>query len=109
MKRLVLLGLACAVPAFAQAPPQSNAPMRPPEQSSPGPCASTTIGQGDIIDPKRQPARDNTLSDKLAASNGVICPPPVDPAMKQPTPRGGPMPIIPPPGSPGGDPNTQPK
>ena len=111
MKRLMLLGLAYALaaPAVAQAPPQTNVPVKPPEQSSPGPCASTTIGQGDIIDPKKQPAQNKTLSDKLTASNGVICPPPVDPAMTQPTPPGGPMPVIPPPGSPGGDPNTQPK
>jgi hypothetical protein len=111
MKRLMLLGLACslATPIVAQAPPQTNVPVKSPEQSSPGPCASTTIGQGDIIDPKKHPARDNTLSDKLAASNGVICPPRVDPAIRQPTPPGGSMPVIPPPGSPGGDPHTQPK
>ena len=112
MKRLVLLGLACVVatPAFAQAPPHTNMPVTPREQSSPGPCANSTIGQGnDIVDTKKQPAQDKTLSDKLAASNGVICPPPVDPAMKQPTPPGGTMPVIPPPGSPGGDPHTQPK
>ncbi|HEX3937225.1 MAG TPA: hypothetical protein VHX43_06940 [Xanthobacteraceae bacterium] len=49
------------------------------------------------------------LSDKLAQSGGVICPPNVDPAMKAPTPKGGTMPVIPPPGSPGGNPNIQPK
>ena len=50
-----------------------------------------------------------TLSDKLAQSNGVICPPNVDPAIKAPTPNAGKMPVIPPPGSPGGNPNLQPK
>ncbi|HTV26594.1 MAG TPA: hypothetical protein VMF32_02310 [Xanthobacteraceae bacterium] len=49
------------------------------------------------------------LSDKLAKSGGVICPPNVDPDMKAPTPKGGTMPVIPPPGSPGGNPNVQPK
>ncbi|MFY9695222.1 MAG: hypothetical protein WA776_03855 [Xanthobacteraceae bacterium] len=49
------------------------------------------------------------LSDKLAKSNGVICPPNVDPAIKAPTPNAGKMPVIPPPGSPGGNPNVQPK
>jgi hypothetical protein len=50
-----------------------------------------------------------SLSDKLAQSNGVICPPKVDRAIKAPTPNAGKMPVIPPPGSPGGNPNVQPK
>jgi hypothetical protein len=53
----------------------------------------------------------SNLSDKLARSGGVICPPQqVDPDMKAPTPPGGgTMPVIPPPGSPGGDQSVQPK
>jgi hypothetical protein len=51
-----------------------------------------------------------TLSDKLNASNGVICPPPdLDPALKKPAPATGDTPVIPPPGSPGGNPSVQPK
>jgi hypothetical protein len=50
-----------------------------------------------------------TLSDKLDQGGGVICPPNVDPGMKAPTPEAGKMPVIPPPGSPGGDPKVQPK
>jgi hypothetical protein len=49
------------------------------------------------------------LSNKLGQSNGVICPPDVDQGMKAPTPNTGKMPVIPPPGSPGGDQNVQPK
>jgi hypothetical protein len=50
------------------------------------------------------------LSDKLARTGGVICPPNVDPEIKAPTPQSGnKMPVIPPPGSPGGDPSVQPK
>jgi len=50
------------------------------------------------------------LSDKLARTGGVICPPNVDPEIKAPTPQSGnKMPVIPPPGSPGGDPSIQPK
>jgi hypothetical protein len=49
------------------------------------------------------------LSDKLARTDGVICPPNVDPEIKAPTPQGGKMPVIPPPGSPGGDQSIQPK
>jgi hypothetical protein len=56
---------------------------------------------------------DNTahknLSDRLARSNGVICPPNIDPGIKAPAPNAGRMPVIPPPGSPGGNPNIQPK
>ena len=50
-----------------------------------------------------------TLSDKLDQGGGVICPPDVDPGMKAPTPEAGKTPVIPPPGSPGGDPKVQPK
>jgi hypothetical protein len=49
------------------------------------------------------------LSDKLSQTNGVICPPNVDPDIKAPTPDAGKMPVIPPPGSPGGNPTVQPK
>jgi len=57
---------------------------------------------------ERQQANQN-LSNKLSDSGGVICPPDVDPAMKAPTPKAGNTPVIPPPGSPGGNPNIQPK
>jgi len=50
-----------------------------------------------------------TLSQKLDQGSCVICPPDVDPAIKAPTPDAGKTPVIPPPGSPGGDPKVQPK
>ncbi len=49
------------------------------------------------------------LSDKLAQARGVICPPGVDPQMTQPPPAGGAITVVPPPGTPGGNPNVQPK
>lgn len=50
------------------------------------------------------------LSDKLAQSKGVICPPAgVDPEMQVAPPSGGRLKVIPPPGTPGGNPNVQPK
>jgi hypothetical protein len=56
------------------------------------------------------PGSSGNLSDQLAQSNGVICPPSgVDPKMTAPPPGGGATPVIPPPGAPGGDPNTIPK
>ena len=49
------------------------------------------------------------LSDKLARTDGVLCPPNVDPEIRAPVPGGGKTPVIPPPGSPGGDQSIQPK
>src|SRR6267378_101394 len=50
------------------------------------------------------------LGDKLARSDGVLCPPAgVDPEIRAPTPETGNTPVIPPPGSPGGDPTVRPK
>jgi hypothetical protein len=52
-----------------------------------------------------------SLSEKLDRSNGVIKPrDDIDPGIAKPTPpAGSATPVIPPPGSPGGDPNVQPK
>jgi hypothetical protein len=50
-----------------------------------------------------------SLSDKLARTEGVLCPPNVDPEIRAPTPDVGTMPIIPPPGTPGGDQTVRPK
>jgi hypothetical protein len=56
-----------------------------------------------------QERSNGTLSSQLDKSNGVMCPPDVDPAMKAPTPKTGDTSVIPPPGTPGGDPSVQPK
>jgi hypothetical protein len=97
----------------AQAPPAPATPMAEtaaPEPQRPADCSSmkprgpnasegTTVGQAN-----------EALGDKLAKSNGVLCPPSgVDPEMRAPTPETGNTPVIPPPGSPGGNPNVQPK
>jgi hypothetical protein len=51
-----------------------------------------------------------SLSDKLAESKGVICPPSgVDRQMQVAPPNGGRLKVIPPPGTPGGDQSVQPK
>lgn len=97
----------------AQSPPTPKTPVAPKvEQLDPNACtdrgAHSTVGEGgDFV--VRKP-NDRTLSDHLARADGVICPPPhLDPEIKAPTPPGGPMPVIPPPGSPGGDPTVRPK
>jgi hypothetical protein len=75
---------------------------------------TTALAQAQTVDPKAcsdsaKNSLNQTLSDKLDRTNGVICPPDVDPGIKAPTPNAGKTPVIPPPGSPGGDPNIQPK
>ena len=97
--------------AGAQAPPRAKMQVAPKaEQVDPKACGQgrATVGQGGGLDIQKQPG--TTLSDKLAQSNGVICPPAgVDSEIREPAPPGGAMPVIPPPGSPGGNPNVQPK
>lgn len=63
-----------------------------------------------------QPPGAGSLSDQLNRSKGVITPPAAvsnaDPGIVKPPPDTGTtttMPVIPPPGTPGGDPNVQPK
>ena len=99
--------------ALAQAPPAPAPPIAPKtEQLDPKACApsdtQTTVGQGNDL--QMQQKSGANLSDKLARSDGVICPPGrVDSEIHAPTPPGGTMPVIPPPGSPGGDPSLKPK
>lgn len=49
------------------------------------------------------------LSQQLNQSNGVVCPPDVDPGGVKTPPAASSTPVIKPPGSPGGNPNVQPK
>ncbi|WP_426440257.1 hypothetical protein [Bradyrhizobium genosp. P] len=93
-----------ATPPAQTAPPSPSraancAPMQQP--SHPGVAAPEGTTTGQRIEP---------LGDKLAKSDGVLCPPAgVDPEMRAPTPESGNTPVIPPPGSPGGDPSIRPK
>jgi hypothetical protein len=81
-----------------------------PSAIDPKGCAPSEQMQTDGKAPKAPDGKTGeALSDKLARTDGVICPPNVDPEIKAPTPEGGKMPVIPPPGSPGGDQNVQPK
>jgi hypothetical protein len=102
--------------AVAQAPP---APATPPAQTAPpaparatncapmqqSPHPGTAVPEGTTTGQRAEP-----LGDKLARSDGVLCPPAgVDPEIRAPTPDTGNTPVIPPPGSPGGDPAIRPK
>ena len=85
--------------AMAQSPAPDHKACNPGErlqQTDSGPKApASTTGEN--------------LSEKLARTDGVICPPNTDPDIKAPTPEAGRTPVIPPPGSPGGDPTVRPK
>ncbi len=115
---LFLLGvlMAASGAASAQAPP---VPATPPAQTAPPasarandctpmrpiPPRGTVAPEGSTTGQRAEP-----LGDKLARSDGVLCPPSgVDPDIHAPTPETGNTPVIPPPGSPGGDPNVRPK
>ena len=87
---------ACEPGATSRVDPPST---KPPGTTDPGKNNPSTTGSG----------QNENLSDTLARSDGVLCPPSVDPGIHMPPPGGGKTPVIPPPGSPGGDPNIQPK
>jgi hypothetical protein len=112
---LVIAGSSAAI---AQAPPT---PVTPPAQTVPpataranANCAPThTTAQGNIAPSGTTTGQgQETLGDRLAKSDGVLCPPTgVDPEIHAPTPDAGDSntPVIPPPGSPGGDPSVRSK
>jgi len=120
---IILTAIVCATAAMstrvlAHAAP---APATPQAQTAPSNLDRTTNGcaptqvspqEGRVLPSNPQGEAAKPLGDTLAQSDGVLCPPPgVDPEMHAPTPNppSGSMPVIPPPGSPGGDPNVRPK
>lgn len=113
----ILLFTMLAAPALAQAPKQPEAvnpaPAAPADPRACAPGERATVGTGAAPQTPQTPIgvapRDN-LSDKLARTDGVICPPEnVDPEIRAPAPGGGALQVIPPPGSPGGAPDARPK
>lgn len=72
--------------------------------------ASTAVAQApDSAKGCTPQERNNQTLQDAGRTAGVICPPDVDPAMKAPTPKTGDTSVIPPPGTPGKDPNVEPK
>jgi hypothetical protein len=94
--RMVLAMILAASVTNAAAQP---APQARPDQNCPPETRQNTPGSDSGA----------TLSDKLDRSRGVICPPDVDAAMTQKPPAEGTLKVVPPPGSPGGDPKVLPK
>lgn len=108
--------------AIAQAPPTpvtplaatapgGSAPVPPNEALSTANCPPGNTPQKGTGEPGSTTGQaGQPLGDQLAKSDGVLCPPGnVDPEIRAPTPGGGNTPVIPPPGSPGGDPTLRPK
>jgi hypothetical protein len=110
--RLATIILMVSVTQFAaQAPPSRPPAPAPalPVPADPKACAPGERLQLEEDLPKEPATTGEALSDKLARTHGVICPPTVDPEIKAPTPPGGTIRVIPAPGTPGGDPSLQPK
>jgi hypothetical protein len=72
-------------------------------------CAQQQRVQAGEQAPRAPNQSGETLSEKLARSDGVLCPPEVDSGMQAPTPEGGRTPVVPPPAAEGGDESVRPK
>jgi hypothetical protein len=92
----IAIGILLTSFAIGMASAQSNAPAQSSNESA-APDTDIARKKGD-------------LSDKLNSTSGVIHPQgTVDPGMLKPAPDKGATPVIPPPGSPGGNPDVRPK
>lgn len=66
----------------------------------------SVAGAADVTGCTPQERSNQTLSEKIDQTKGVICPPDVDPGIKVPTPNAGKTPIIPPADTPGSNPKA---
>ena len=109
----VLVALCGAANAQTPPAPPAHDAVQPTADRSSGCAPTQTTAQGNIAPEGTTTGQSQApLGDKLAKSDGVLCPPDnVDPQMHAPAPSAGSgsMPVIPPPGSPGGDPSVRPK
>lgn len=107
---VLILLLGASLPGAAQnAPPPNPPPGNTAPQTRDLKACGPEQGSRTGSTAPRPMDGSQTLSDKLAQTDGVICPPNIDSDIKAPTPQGGPMLVIPPPGSPGGDSSVRPK
>jgi hypothetical protein len=112
-KSLLIAGSAVVMLSVLPASAQPNPPVdqQNPSRIDPKACASGERLQPDPEGkgPKATTGQGENPSEKLSRNEGVLCPPNLDPDIKAPTPNVGKTPVIPPPGSPGGNPNVRPK
>jgi hypothetical protein len=107
---LLLLGVQPCAAHNNQRPPSTAPESGVPQARDPKACSDDQRLQAGPEAAQPMGAGNQTLSEKLAKTDGVLCPPSnVDPDIKAPTPQAGRMPVIPPPGSPGGDQSVRPK
>jgi hypothetical protein len=106
---VLLLGMTLPCAAQTNQAPQNIPRNTAPEMRDPKACSDEQRLRVGRDAPQPAGPGSQTLSEKLEQTDGVLCPPNIDPDIKAPTPQAGPMPVIPPPGSPGGDPTVRPK
>jgi hypothetical protein len=109
-KTLTALAVTVGTLSIPAARAQLERPVAPPALSQPSNPRNCPPGVGNNAPSSNETTASRTLSDQLSQSKGVICPPTgVDPGISVPPTGGGRTPVIPPPGTPGGDPRIQPK
>src|ERR1019366_1844931 len=81
----------------SQAPPDTAPQNTVPQARDPKPCSDDQRLRAGRDDPHPTDPGNQTLSEKLEQTDGVLCPPNVDSHIEAPTPQAGPMPVIPPP------------
>lgn len=104
---LIVAAFACGLssaPAAAQGPKEAAVPAQPQAPKlDPKACSDRDrLKEGDIVETDGRARIAEPLSDTLARTGSVICPPPgLDPHIRAPAPHtGSDMPVIPPPASP---------
>jgi hypothetical protein len=106
--RLSVAALACALfcaPSLAQTPEPAVPAQPAPPKLDPKACTDRErLAQGDTVETDGAAPAQQSPSDQLARTGGVICPPPgLDPHIRAPAPHtGSDMPVIKPPAA-GGD------
>ena len=107
MQNVAAVVATVAVLSIPTAQAQLDRPVAPPALSQPLKPCPPSVGNNAA---SNETTGSRTLSDQLSQSKGVICPPAgIDPGISVPPSGGGRTPVIPPPGTPGGDPSIQPK
>jgi hypothetical protein len=109
---LPALALGFGLLATGAAAPDLQARVLQVQVQQPGIAAPNAPGEVPAAPETGNGKPDEPLSDRLSRSQGVIKPPEnVDSGIHAPAPEPNPgtTPVIPPPGTPGGDPNVQPK
>jgi hypothetical protein len=109
MRLWIIVGVT-VVAAVTNVSAQSDHTAPPPISSTPNLGCEARTGGFVAVPAQGETTGSANLSDELSRSKGVICPPAeIDPGISAPLTGGGVMPVIPPPGTPGGDPRIIPK